>query len=1053
MNTKFAFPLLFCLLLSSFIKAQCPTQNLTITSQEVLDSFKIKYPLCTDLDVDLTLRYNSIVSLSPLNELKSMKKLNIFECHSLYIADINEELQISSLAIAECDIMESARIINNVAPNGNLYLIDLPKLSVNEPYILETLNDLEILELRIESLSKFPSLTSINGKLSIQNNPKLIDISLLNDIQFDDVNIINNPLLESCAIESICNLIKEDLESVNINNNGPECTYLNQIITTCFPDTIICYTNELKLENQQDLDYLSSFSDQCIDSISVVSISSSIANDITDLTNLIRFKNLELLGIANTEQLTSLAGLDSLHSVYYLGIYNNSKLASLEGLGNLKNISGLLEIQSNNSLTKISSEDLMLEELGYLRIDWTPIDDLSAISNIDSLKGLRLDRTELINLDWAENMHLSGNVFIKNNDNLENITLNNLSHSLGNCEIIGNDKLTSIDGLKFKDTVQTIIFQENPNISVIQNIQGPKFCSSFSMYFTELTNLLPWVGFEYASQIDISSNQQLESIEFLSSFTEINKLTISYNANLTSLGSIPTNIQTINNLVLLRNEVLQDISVLDNDGRINIIKIKDNPLLETCDILPICKEYKSIYPDIQLEGNSGNCNLVDLNFDCEWGHNAYGDVIAKSQDDIDSIISLFPLMDSVYGNLVFDFSLNLEVADFSFFDNIAFVRDELEIRYPRQDNVFEMFEGVSVGGLVLVSLNTSTLDILDFADTLSQFRLSSIDGLNDFKGMENVTRINGKIDIVETSIISTDGLDNLKTISAIQLIQCPLLSNINSFSDVEWIRDLRLSNLNQLSDFDLFNDMIIPLKLQFNELPHLSNFPTFIQIPTVDMFSISRCHSLTNLEMDSLVNVNDRLSIFGNQNLERASFANVVQAKNLSFVANDIITDIQMPNINSVAFKFNLLSNDSLSHIDDINHTMLAHTMAIERNPNLEDCNIELICNNYQAGSNLSVEDNLGCQTLEEIIDICAVSTSEQEGQFPFKVFPNPVSNILNLEGKFNPKSFEMYNSIGQKMEFILSSNQIDMRSFSNGLYYLKVSFENDSRIVKIIKE
>jgi len=443
---------------------------------------------------------------------------------------------------------------------------------------------------------------------------------------------------------------------------------------------------------------------------------------------------------------------------------------------------------------------------------------------------------------------------------------------------------------------------------------------------------------------------------------------------------------------------------------------------------------------------------VDLNFDCEWGQNAYGDVIAKSQEDIDSIISLFPLMDSVYGNLIFDFSLNSEVADFSFFDNIGFVRDKLEIRYPRQDGVFEMFEGVKVGGLLLVELQTSTLNILEFADTLTQFRLTHVDGISNFEGMENVTRINGKIDISETSITSTDGLDNLKSISSVQFVQCPLLTNINSFSDVERIRDLRLSNLPQFTDFELFNGMELPSSLQFNELPHLSSFPSFTQTPTVDMFSIARCHSLTNLKMDSLVNITDRLSIFGNENLESASFINVIQAENLSFVANEVITDIQMPNINTVGFKFNLLSNDNLTHIDNINHTMLAHTMAIERNQNLEDCNIELICNNYQAGSNLSVEDNLGCQTLEEIIDACSVSVSDLEDQFPFKVYPNPVSDILNLEGNYDPKSIKMYNSIGQEINLELNTNQIDMRLLKDGMYYLKVSFENSVRTIKIIK-
>lgn len=64
-----------------------------------------------------------------------------------------------------------------------------------------------------------------------------------------------------------------------------------------------------------------------------------------------------------------------------------------------------------------------------------------------------------------------------------------------------------------------------------------------------------------------------------------------------------------------------------------------------------------------------------------------------------------------------------------------------------------------------------------------------------------------------------------------------------------------------------------------------------------------------------------------------------------------------------------------------------------------------------------------------------------------FKVFPNPSSSVLNLEGNF--KEATILNQVG-KVVAKTSENQVNVSNFSEGIYYVK--FNNASGMIKFIK-
>lgn len=73
-----------------------------------------------------------------------------------------------------------------------------------------------------------------------------------------------------------------------------------------------------------------------------------------------------------------------------------------------------------------------------------------------------------------------------------------------------------------------------------------------------------------------------------------------------------------------------------------------------------------------------------------------------------------------------------------------------------------------------------------------------------------------------------------------------------------------------------------------------------------------------------------------------------------------------------------------------------------------------------------------------------------------FKVYPNPVKNVLNLSYTTEISSVAVYNMLGQE---VLSKNlnaaqsQLDMSNLSAGTYMVKVNVDGLTKIIKIIKE
>jgi hypothetical protein len=67
------------------------------------------------------------------------------------------------------------------------------------------------------------------------------------------------------------------------------------------------------------------------------------------------------------------------------------------------------------------------------------------------------------------------------------------------------------------------------------------------------------------------------------------------------------------------------------------------------------------------------------------------------------------------------------------------------------------------------------------------------------------------------------------------------------------------------------------------------------------------------------------------------------------------------------------------------------------------------------------------------------------------KVYPTLTSGIVNIEGYTATYSVNVYNSIGQQVQYTSSGNTIDIGANAKGMYYMVVQHETVSQTFKII--
>jgi hypothetical protein len=288
--------IILCIFLFSKNYAQCPTGNVTFSTQAEILAFASNYPNCTEINGDLiigTTNTNGITSLSTLSNLTRVTgKLEIKSNYSLTsLSGLHNITEVGSLWIGYhfsnsltslSGLQGLTTIVGNTTigyNNGLITLTGLDNLQTiggylwitelsslisisslnNLTYIggfLQILNSTNLTSLSafqnlanvngavgigytgLNSINAFNNLTTINGSLQLIQNTNLSNIAglqYINPTTITNLTIRANPLLSICDYSNICTYLGYDSTAKprTINTNAGNCIDENAVILAC----------------------------------------------------------------------------------------------------------------------------------------------------------------------------------------------------------------------------------------------------------------------------------------------------------------------------------------------------------------------------------------------------------------------------------------------------------------------------------------------------------------------------------------------------------------------------------------------------------------------------------------------------------------------------------------------------------------------------------------------------------------------------------------------------------------------------------------------------
>ena len=69
------------------------------------------------------------------------------------------------------------------------------------------------------------------------------------------------------------------------------------------------------------------------------------------------------------------------------------------------------------------------------------------------------------------------------------------------------------------------------------------------------------------------------------------------------------------------------------------------------------------------------------------------------------------------------------------------------------------------------------------------------------------------------------------------------------------------------------------------------------------------------------------------------------------------------------------------------------------------------------------------------------------------KIYPNPTTEILNIQSSLEILELSIYNVLGQKIKNLNNSNTINCADLKSGIYFLEIKLQNNSESIKFLKQ
>lgn len=224
MYPKYLTLILFCFGIISFAFAQCPTTDITFTTQAQIDNFATTYPGCNMIPDGV-----DVVIDDPLGNITNLDGLS-------GLTAIEGNLRISGDGF----LTDIDGLSNLTSVGGNLRIIGLANID-GLSGLVSVGGNLETTFHGLANVDGLSGLTFVGEDLLI-NFSGLVNLDGLSGLAFigGGLFIQDNPQLSMCC--ALCPLLQADADDdavigggVGINNNATGCNNTQEVETTCVP--------------------------------------------------------------------------------------------------------------------------------------------------------------------------------------------------------------------------------------------------------------------------------------------------------------------------------------------------------------------------------------------------------------------------------------------------------------------------------------------------------------------------------------------------------------------------------------------------------------------------------------------------------------------------------------------------------------------------------------------------------------------------------------------------------------------------------------------------
>lgn len=719
------------------------------------------------------------------------------------------------------------------------------------------------------------------------------------------------------------------------------------------------------------------------------------------------------IGGNQTSDITDLSPLNNLIRVGgWIAIYHTS-LTHINGLGGLTSVGADIDFRNNSLLTNIDGFG-SLTTIGGLDVR-----NHSVLTSIDGFNNLTDIGTIGVN--------------IQINQALQSINgFNSLTQIEGKFELRQNPNLVSFGGFNNLTTFGTYLYFNDTKVVNVTGLSSLTTVGTFMVIEgnTELTNIdfvnaLTTVGANFA----IRNNSQLQNLNGLS--------------NLVSVGG---RVQILNNTVLNNISGLQNINptTISEQGLI----IKDNPALSVCNLPNFCTYLAndaSTHPR-DISGNLGNClDEAAVVTACSGPACPPGDVRLWTQADVNQFVANYPNCTEIEGLLRIgeDDGFSSDITDISGLSNLIKIGT---ILFIQNNGVLQNLDGLQgltqLGDRLFIGINA---------------QLQNIDGLN------NISSIGGEIRVRDNATLNNiQGLQNIEStkIVGLYIYNNPTLAVCNLPNFCTYLANPADTHPRNISENagDCVTEQAVIEACEGPACPPGSQI-SFTTQAQVNQFLVDY-PNCTEILGNLFIGLNDATSDI----TDLSPLRNITHVDGWIAIYNtSLVTLNGLHNVATVKYDIDIRANANLTDISALEKASFnpfdGFGLTIGNNTALSVCHLDNFCAyliNDASTHPRAILNNFGdCANEQAVVEACLVSIDEFDTA-SFSMFPNPVTDVLNITYSKSISSVEVIDLMGRTVIYspVQSTDvKINMSTLTAGMYLVRVNVDDQFKVVKVMKQ